>query len=150
MGGGKSYTVCKHTNTRDPAVHMHRFPSDKRQQWCEALGVQGKDFKSDATDCTRHFPNGDTSNLPLLTVGKRFAFPKQWPASCHALILPRKGQTQARKTLLECASTSYSTSSLLTESMSTLSVILLPPGGKLISECPSASHCVSVLQLYLF
>ena len=57
---------------------MHLFPTNptRRQQWCEALSVQEKKLPKAAWVCSRHFPNGDTSNLPSLSVGKRFASPE--------------------------------------------------------------------------
>lgn len=157
MGGGKSCIVCKHTKARDPAVHMHRFPTSqkKRQQWCEALGVREEDLKSDARVCTRHFLNGDTSNLPSLSVGKRFASPKKRRAPSRVPVLPRKGQKRTRKSHLESPSTSHSISSLLTENMSTLvegecdSPLPSTSRGDPISECPFASHSVSVATTYI-
>ena len=111
MGGGKSCIVCKHTRARDPGVHMHRFPAnpDKRQEWCEALCLQEKDLRSDARVCSRHFPNGDTSNLPSLSVGKRFASPKKRPVSIRVPVRPKQGKKQVKKSLFERSSPLHST-----------------------------------------
>ena len=81
MAGGKSCIVCKHTKTKDPSVHMHRFPRNliRRKHWCKALCIQEKELPRDARVCSRHFLNGDTSNLPSLSMGKRFASPKKHP-----------------------------------------------------------------------
>ena len=86
--------MVKHTRARDHGVHMHRFPAnpDKRQEWCEALCVQEKDLPSDARVCSRHFPTGDTSNLPPLSVGKRFASPKKRPVSISVPVRLKQGK----------------------------------------------------------
>ena len=81
----KSCYMCKHMKERDPGVHMHRFPAnpERRQQWCQALHVQEKDLPKHARLCSRHFLDGDTSNLPSLSVGKGFASPKKFPFTCQ-------------------------------------------------------------------
>ena len=111
MGGGKSCIVCKHTRARDPGVHMHRFPAnpDKRQEWCEALCLQEKDLRSNTRVCSRHFPNGDISNLPSLSVGKRFASPKKRPVSIRVPVRPKQGKKRVKKSLFERPSPSHST-----------------------------------------
>ena len=99
---------------------------------------------------TFHTSNGDTSNQPSLSVGKRFASPKKRPAPSRIPVLPKKGKKRARKSLLEHSSTSHSTSSLLTESVAALgetecdSSLPSTSRGDLITECPSAPHCASV------
>ena len=144
MGGGKSCIVCKHTKARDPAVHMHRFPHNpgKRQQWCKALCVQEEDLQSDARVCTRHFPNGDTSNLPSLSVGKRFASPKKRPAPSRVPVLPKR-QKSAIKSLLE--SSSNSSSSLVTDSVATLGEADCDSPLPSTSRGASSTHCGSLL-----
>ena len=47
------------------------------------LNVAVPDLPKDARICTRHFPNGDTTNHPSLALGKRpqeVAYPFQLPA----------------------------------------------------------------------
>ena len=51
---------------------VHALLSPKQQRWIEALGLQDI-VKNHHHVCTRHFPNGDTSNDPQLTLNKHFA-----------------------------------------------------------------------------
>ena len=117
MPAGKSCYICKHTKAKDPSVHMHRFPKDheKKQQWCLALNIVVTNLPKDARICTRHFPNGDTTNLPSLVLGNRFASPKKWPAPFHLPAPPRK---EHKRRVSSSPSCSYSPSvqSLATES----------------------------------
>ena len=98
MPAGKSCYVCKHTKAQDPGVHMHRFPANpqKRHQWLQALDVEDKFLPKDARVCSRHFRNGNTANLPSMSLGKRFASPAKRRALTrqpHA-IPPRKREKQ--------------------------------------------------------
>ena len=118
MSGGtcKCCYICKHTKARDPGVCMHRFPasSERRQQWCQILQIQEKDLPKDAricSTCCRHFVDGDTSNLPSLSIGKRFASPKKWPLLIRVPVPPRKQQKLMKQTLVENPSPSLSVSS---------------------------------------
>ena len=79
MPTGKSCFVCKHTKAVDPTVHMHRLPKDvtRKQQWLEALEIEEADLPKDVRVCSRHFPDGDATKLPSLTLGKKFASPKK-------------------------------------------------------------------------
>ena len=58
---------------------MHRFPADlsRRVQRLDAIGLGEGDLQEHSRICSRHFLNGDTSTLPSLTIGKRFASPKK-------------------------------------------------------------------------
>ena len=58
---------------------MHRFPSDseKRHQWLLALNLKSEDVKSHHVVCSRHFRNGDPTNVPSLHLGKKFRSPKK-------------------------------------------------------------------------
>jgi len=66
--------VCGNTRTKDPGVSFHRFPKDpeKRVLWLNVFELNEGDIK-DATSrvCSRHFPEGDTSKLPSITLGKQ-------------------------------------------------------------------------------
>ncbi len=119
MVGGKSCYVCKHTQARDPGVHMHRFPLEieKRQQWIEALSLQGRDLPKETRVSSRHFPDGDTSKLPSLSLGKRIASPKKRPAVVRLPVPPRKRHKPSKRSL----SLSLSPSSSITESDATTS-----------------------------
>ena len=60
---------------------MHCFPPlskpELHQQWFVALNLKSEDVKSHHCVCSRHFRNGDTSNLPSLNLGKKFRSPKK-------------------------------------------------------------------------
>ena len=58
---------------------MFRLPSDKsrRQQWLVSLSLTKGDVKEQTRVCRRHFLHGDSSNIPLLDLGKSFASPKK-------------------------------------------------------------------------
>ena len=60
---------------------MHRFPTKadhlRRQQWLIALGLKEEQLQDHHRICSRHFPNGDVSQVPSLHLGKRFASPKK-------------------------------------------------------------------------
>ena len=60
---------------------MHRFPPkndlSRRQQWLMALGLKEEQLQDHHRVCSRHFPNGDVSQVPSLHLGKRFASPKK-------------------------------------------------------------------------
>ena len=72
-----SCIVCRKTASQvGKNVSMYRFPSDpaKRQLWLTSLNLNGRDIKEHHRVCSRHFPNGDTSQVPSTTVyGERFA-----------------------------------------------------------------------------
>ena len=58
---------------------MFRFPADprKRQQWLEALNLAESDINDQSRVCSRHFLHGDSSNIPMLNLGSRFASPRK-------------------------------------------------------------------------
>jgi len=72
--------ICKKGPVKG-SVTMHRFPPlskpELRQQWLVALNLKSEDVKSHHCVCSRHFRNGDTSNLPSLNLGKKFRSPKK-------------------------------------------------------------------------
>lgn len=77
---GDMCVVCGNTRVKDPSVSMHRFPQDKtkRLHWLKALGLKDDDIGSHHRVCSRHFPEGDAKSYdPQLSLGKRFASPKQ-------------------------------------------------------------------------
>ena len=94
---GQTCYICKHTKAAHPGVSMHRLPFDRsrRQLWIEALEI-GDDLPSDVRIRSRHFPDGDASQTPSLTLKKRFASPmKRFGPHCKVLeknYLIRKGK----------------------------------------------------------
>jgi len=93
---------------------MHRFPPDRRQQWIEALDIQ-EDLPANARICSCHFPDGDTSKLPSLTLGKRFASPLK-RSGPNRTVPPAKKQKVTRRTRKEKSSTNTTSASQLDES----------------------------------
>ena len=74
---GQKCVVCGNTKTSDPSVSFHRVPKNpgKRAEWLERLQLHEDSIKSSTRLCSRHFPGGDPTESPSLTLGKRFASP---------------------------------------------------------------------------
>lgn len=148
MPAGKSCYACKHTKAQDPYVHMHQFPKDskRRQQWCQALNIDEKDLPKDARICTRHFQNGDATNLPSLTLGKRFASPKKRPAPVRLPLPPRKVCKQGKRLFSSSASCSPSLSVLESDNSSTVTAGEIEPSPSTTSTS-SANERSSDIQI---
>ena len=76
--GGSSCVVCKRTRVK--GVSLHRFPSlssqpARRRQWLIGLGLEEEQMLDHHRVCSLHFPNGDVSQMPSITLGRRFASP---------------------------------------------------------------------------
>ena len=71
--------MCGHTKGKDENIGFHRFPKDKSklQEWLKAFSLEETDVKDSSRVCSRHFPNGNTTQLPSLYLGKCFASPKK-------------------------------------------------------------------------
>ena len=83
---GDRCIICGNSCSKDKSVSLHRFPVDptKRQAWIDALKLREGDVKAHNRVCCRHFPNADPSKTPDLTLGKRFASPRNsWTARAH-------------------------------------------------------------------
>ena len=76
---GDRCIVCGNTRQKDKSVSLHRFPrkEPKRGRWLEALELVEEDLKDFHRLCSRHFPDGDATKDPRLSLGKRFASPKK-------------------------------------------------------------------------
>jgi len=74
---GQKCVVCGNTKASDPSVSFHRVPKNpgKRAEWLERLQLREDSIKSSTRVCSRHFPGGDPTESPSLTLGKRFASP---------------------------------------------------------------------------
>ena len=59
-------------------MSLHRFPRKelKRGRWLEALEFVEEDLKDFYKLCCRHFPDGDTTKDPQLSLEKQFANPR--------------------------------------------------------------------------
>ena len=78
---------------------MYRFPSDPvtRQLWLTSLNLKNEDVKEHHRICSHHFPNGDKTQVPSITLyGERFASPKKM----HIPRGKRAVQNAQRKQLL--------------------------------------------------
>ena len=71
--------MCGNTRQKDKSVSLHRFPrkEPKRGRWLDALELVEEDLKNFHSLCSRHFPDGDATKDPQLSLGKRFASPKK-------------------------------------------------------------------------
>lgn len=74
---GQRCIVCENTKKKDPTVSFHRLPTDpsKRAEWLELLQLQEESIKPSSRVCSRHFPGGDSSKSPSLSLGKHLASP---------------------------------------------------------------------------
>ena len=74
-----SCICCGQVKKKNERVSMFRFPADpkRRQQWLEALGVAESAISEQSRVCSRHFLHGDSSNVPVLNLGSRFASPRK-------------------------------------------------------------------------
>ena len=77
MPGGKFCCICKNSYTKDPHVRLHRFPKDKErlEVWLNVFELDGTTVKDHWRVCSRYFPDGDSSKVPSLSLGKRFCSP---------------------------------------------------------------------------
>ena len=85
----KSYTVRRMTGhtcvvygnskAKDPNVTFHRIPKDakRRARWLEVFDICEEVIKESTRVCCRHFPDGDCSKKPSISLGKRFASPRK-------------------------------------------------------------------------
>ena len=73
--------ICKKTAKKGSNVSMHRIPpksdSVNRQRWLMALNLTEGDVSEHHRICSRHFQNGDTTQIPSLNLGERFISPKK-------------------------------------------------------------------------
>jgi len=76
---GSTCIVCGSTKKKGEKVSMFRIPAEpnRRKQWLEVLDINEADVHDHTRVCSRHFLHGDSSNLPSLNLGKRFASPKK-------------------------------------------------------------------------
>ena len=127
---GKYCCVCKNTTSKDPSISFHRFPSNKEKhsQWLEVLQITENQLKPHWRVCSRHFPDGDPSKLPTVTLGKRFCSPMKKG--------PRAKRAQKRRELSVLSASSPSPSS----SRSSRSVTPLP------TVCTSQGHEQATFQ----
>lgn len=74
-----SCICCGQVKKKNERVSMFRFPADpkRRQQWLEALSLAENDISDQSRVCSRHFLHGDSSNVPVLNLGSRFASPRK-------------------------------------------------------------------------
>ena len=72
-----SCICCGQVKKKNERVSMFRFPADlqRRQQCLEALSLAESDISDQSRVCSRHFLHGDSSNVPILNLGCRFASP---------------------------------------------------------------------------
>ena len=150
---GHTCVVCGNNSSQDPSVSFHRFPGPnnaRRARWLQIFGIDESQLKSQSRVCSRHFPGGDPSKEPVLTLGKRFASPIKQK---H----PRAKRAKARetsKTLATLRSSlsppfSFSRSVTPVETTSRQDISLTAPVGEQLEtnyqvhELPSESDAMS-------
>ena len=103
---GTRCIVCKATRITDPGVSFHRFPADEtvRNRWISSLQLDADVVTPHSRVCSRHFPDGDVTKQPVLTLGKRFASPVKKS-------LPRAKRARAREISKELSRLQRSTAS---------------------------------------
>ena len=107
--------ICNRTSGKHSNVSLHRFPPKsepvKRKQWLTALGLSESDVADHHCICSQHFPNGDSSQIPLLHLGKRFRSPKKvWTARAQrAAKRSRDAKVPTAKRNLQCSESSAPT-----------------------------------------
>ena len=86
-----SCVVCGQVKAKNQEISMHRFPANesKRNLWLKELGLSLSDIGPVSRVCSRHFLNGDTSNIPSYNIGKKFASPKKLHLQRSARALKR-------------------------------------------------------------
>ena len=74
-------STCKQTAKKGSNISMHRIPpkseSVYRQRWLKALNLTEGDVRDHHRICSRHFQNGDATQIPSLHLGERFVSPKK-------------------------------------------------------------------------
>ena len=137
-----SCIICGHTKgkgDRQPKVSMHRFPTNevRRQQWLVALNLTESDINEHSRVCSKHFLHGNSSNLPSLNIGRRFASPKK--AATDRSIRAQK--RESRSPSFASPSPSNTVKRLASSSVCASSGSALTPGGTTTEDEPM---CVSV------
>ena len=66
--------MCGSTKIGDPSASFHRFPKDARRAiWlyaCTVFNIAKEALRPSTRVCSRHFPGGDATMTPSLTLGK--------------------------------------------------------------------------------
>ena len=74
---GTTCIVCKQTKKKGDSISMHRIPSCpiKRKEWIECLSLDEASLRDHHRVCSNHFPHGDQTQKPSLTLGQKFVSP---------------------------------------------------------------------------
>ena len=65
--------ICGNNRSKDAGVSFHCFlkQPERRALWLSVFELSENDVKDESTRvCWRHFPDGDSSKPPSLTLGK--------------------------------------------------------------------------------
>ena len=86
---------CGQVKRKNEQLSMFRFPSDKakKEVWLRSLGLSQADISVNTRICSRHFLNGNSSNIPAPDLGKRFASPKKLHNERSSRAIKRLKQT---------------------------------------------------------
>ena len=73
--------ICKKTAKKGSNASMYRIPPKSeavnRQKWLVALNLTEDDVLENHRICSKHFRNGDSTQIPTLHLGAQFASPKK-------------------------------------------------------------------------
>ena len=71
--------VFKRTQKKGDSISLYRIPSCpiKRKEWIECLSLDEASLRDHHRVCSEHFPNGDQTQKPSLTLGQKFVSPKK-------------------------------------------------------------------------
>ena len=74
---GTTCIVCKQTKKKGDSISMYRIPSCpiKRKEWIECLSLDEASLRDHQSVCSKHFPHGDQTQKPSLTLGQKFVSP---------------------------------------------------------------------------
>ena len=72
---GQKCCVCGNTNVTDKTAGFHRFPATskdptRRSAWLSVFQMSEDDIIPSTRVCSRHFPDGDSTKVPSLALGK--------------------------------------------------------------------------------
>ena len=143
---GSTCIVCGSTKKKAEKMSMFRIPAEpnRKKQWLEVLSISEDDIHNHTRVCSRHFVHGDSSNLPSLNLGKRFASPRKKTtargirAQKRTLVSPSVTPPSLSKNL--CLQTSSSVVGQTTCSTDTDDPMCAPIGEPLLSDSSYGVH----------
>ena len=113
---------------------MHRIPPKSetvnRQKWLVALNLTEDDVLEHHRICSRHFRNGDTTQIPCLNLGERFISPKKLSSQRHESSRKRKNLSLQYEPVMKQPNTSSEVTHEPAASDTTTSEVCSTPVGE--------------------